>query len=185
MTALYAVPALAILLGLWLVLAYNRLVRARNMTAEAASGVDVQLKRRADLIPNLVESVKGYAGHEKAVFGEVAALREKSLAARTPAEQSAVEAPLSRALGSLFAVAEAYPQLKASENFLALQADLAKIEEALEMARRYYNGCARNQNILVQSFPSSLIAGLFRFGEAQYFEVADAAERAAPKVFFP
>jgi LemA protein len=163
---------------------FNRLVRARQMANEAWSGMDVQLKRRSDLVPNLVDSVKGYAAHERAVLEEVTELRAAARALRDDdvAGRARAETALSAALGRLFALAENYPDLKASGNFLALQQELSALEDELQMARRYYTGAVRNLNTLVQSFPSNLVAGLFGFSERAYFELADAAERAVPQV---
>lgn len=169
----------------WLVAIYNRLVAGKNLVQEGWSGIDVQLKRRADLIPNLIETVKGYMGHERGVLEKVTELRAASLKAVRPAEKGRVEGMLGQALAQLFAVAENYPQLMASQNFIELQKQLADLEEQIQLARRYYNGTARNLNILTQSFPSNLVAGLFRFSGAEYFELEDAAERAVPQVRFP
>jgi LemA protein len=169
----------------WFVAVFNRLVRGRNLVQEGWSGIDVQLKRRSDLIPNLIETVKGYMGHERGVLEKVTELRAASLQAVRPAEKGRVEGMLGQALAQLFAVAENYPQLMASQNFIELQKTLADIEEQVQLARRYYNGTARNLNILTQSFPSNLVAGLFRFSGAEYFELEDAAERAVPQVRFP
>lgn len=176
-----AVILSVLLLG---VVQYNRLVRSRQMAIEGLSGIDVQLKRRADLIPNLIETVKGYMGHERQVLEQVTELRAKSLQAGTLAEKGQVEGLLSRALGNLFAVAENYPDLKASQNFLELQKSLADIEEQLQLARRYYNGAVRNLNILVDSFPSNLVARMFNFLPMEYFELEDTGDRAVPRVSF-
>lgn len=166
------------------VVVYNRLVRTRQMANEAWSGIDVQLKRRAELVPNLVEIVKGYATHERSVLEEVTQLRgqARALAPDDVAQRARVESALSGALGRLFALAENYPDLKASRNFLELQQELSTLENELQMARRYYNGAVRNQNVLVQSFPSNLIAGAFGFGERPFFELTDEADRAVPRV---
>ncbi len=177
---------LAVILTVFLlgVTQYNRLVRSRQMAQEGLSGIDVQLKRRADLIPNLLESVKGYMGHERQVLEKVTELRAQSLKAGTVAEKGQVEGLLSRALGNLFAVAENYPDLKASQNFLDLQKSLADIEEQIQLSRRYYNGAARNLNILVDSFPSNIVARMFGFTSVEYFELEDQADRAVPRVSF-
>lgn len=177
---------LAVVLTVFLlgVTQYNRLVRSRQMAQEGLSGIDVQLKRRADLIPNLLESVKGYMGHESQVLEKVTELRAKSLQAGSVAEKGQVEGLLSRALGNLFAVAENYPDLKASQNFLDLQKSLADIEDQIQLSRRYYNGAARNLNILVDSFPSNIVARMFGFTSVEYFELEDQADRAVPKVSF-
>lgn len=163
---------------------FNRLVRARQMANEAWSGIDVQLKRRAELVPNLVETVKGYAAHERSVLEEVVKLRGQAgaLPRDDIAGRAQAEGALSLALGKLMALAENYPDLKASRNFLDLQQQLSTLENELQMARRYYNGAVRNLNVLVQSFPSNVVAGLFGFGERPFFELSSDAERAVPQV---
>jgi len=165
---------------------YNGLVKKRQMAGEGWSGIDVQLKRRSDLIPNLLESVKGYMKHEKGVLEEVTRLRTAAQGASdaSPAERAMIEGALSGALGRLMAVAENYPDLKASQNFMEFQKALEGTENEISMARRYYNGAVRNLNVAVESFPSNLIAGRFGFEKAEYFEIEDAAERAVPKVSF-
>jgi LemA protein len=185
MTGLYIILGLVAVLLLWAVTLYNKLVTNKNLVAEGWSGIDVQLKRRNDLIPNLIETVKGYMGHERGVLEQVTELRTKSQAAQGVADKAQVEGALGAALGKLFAVAENYPDLKASQNFIELQRSLADIEDQIQLARRYYNGAARNFNILIQSFPSNLIASTFQFTTVEYFEIEDAAERAVPKVSFP
>ena len=177
-----AVLLTVVLLG---VTQYNRLVRSRQMTQEGLSGIDVQLKRRADLIPNLIETVKGYMGHERQVLEKVTELRTQSLQAGSVAEKGQVEGMLTQALRTLFAVAENYPDLKASQNFMELQKSLADVEEQLQLSRRYYNGAARNLNILVESFPSNIVARMFGFTSVEYFELEDQADRAVPQVSFP
>ena len=154
------------------------------MVQEGWSGIDVQLKRRADLIPNLIETVKGYMGHERGVLEKVTELRAQSMRAQSPGEKGQVEGALGAALANLFAVAENYPDLKASQNFIQLQQSLADIEEQIQLSRRYYNGAVRNLNILVASFPSNIIANMFRFTPGEYFEIEDAGDRAVPKVAF-
>jgi LemA protein len=181
----YILLGVVVLLLVGAVTIYNRLVTNKNMVAEGWSGIDVQLKRRADLIPNLIESVKGYMGHERGVLDQVTELRTKSLEAQGVGGKARAEGALGAALGNLFAVAENYPDLKASQNFIQLQQSLADIEDQIQLARRYYNGAARNFNILIQSFPSNVIAGAFHFAPVEYFEIADAADRAVPKVTFP
>ena len=169
---------------IYAILIYNRLVGSRQMTNEAWSGIDVQLKRRSDLVPNLVEIVKGYAAHERKVLDEVTELRNAARA--TPDDdigrRALAEGALSMALGRLFALAENYPDLKASGNFLELQQELSKLENEIQMSRRYYNGSVRNLNTLVESFPSNFVAGAFGFSQREYFEISDAAERAVPQV---
>lgn len=164
---------------------YNRLVRSRQMATEGWSGIDVQLKRRSDLIPNLVETVQGYASHERSTLQEVTELRNQARA--MPAEDIAgrahVEGLLSGAIGRLLAIVENYPDLKASPNFLQLQATLAGIEDEIQMARRYYNGATRELNVMVESFPSNLVAGMFGFSQRAFFETDDRG-RAVPEVAF-
>jgi LemA protein len=154
----------------------------RNVVREGWSGIDVQLRRRTDLVPNLVETVKGYAAHERGLFEDVAKNRAQSIAANNVSGQAAAEKALQGSLARLFAVAEAYPELKANKNYLDLQQQLAETEDQLQMARRYYNGAVRNLNVLVQSFPSSLIAAIGGFQQRAFFELTDASERAAPQV---
>lgn len=184
MPALAILIAVLIALGLWLVAIYNGLVRGRNLAAEAQSGMDVQLKRRADLIPNLVATVKGYMDHERGVLESVTTLRSKIEAAPDVASRFRLEGELTTALGRFMAVAENYPTLRASENFLALQQELAAIENELQMSRRYYNGAVRAQNNRVQSFPTNLLAPAFGFASLPYFEIQDPADRDAPQVRF-
>lgn len=163
---------------------YNRLIRNRNLVKEGWSGIDVQLKQRANLIPNLVDAVKGYMGHEKSVLEEVTTIRGKCLSPQGVQERANNEGLLGAALGRIFALAENYPDLKASENFQQLQATLTKLEDQIQMARRYYNGTVRDFNILVESFPSNIIANAFTFEKADFFELDNEAERAVPKVSF-
>jgi LemA protein len=161
---------------------YNRLVRARNLVREGWSGIDVQLRRRTDLVPNLVEVVKGYAAHERGVLEEVTARRASAVAADDVHGQAAAALALKAALGRVMALAEAYPQLKADQNFRKLQDQLAEIEDQLQMARRYYNGTVRDLNIAIETFPNSLIARPLGFREEPFFELDDRADAAAPKV---
>jgi LemA protein len=181
---LWIILLIAVAAGLYAIVIYNRLVRMRQMGSEAWSGIDVQLKRRSDLIPNLVDSVKGYAAHERDVLREVTELRgaTRALPTEDVAHRGQIEGALSFALGKLFALAENYPDLKASGNFLELQQQLSDLENEIQMARRYYNGAVRNLNVLVQSFPSNLIAGLFGFGPRDFFELSDSGDRAMPQV---
>lgn len=178
--------AIAVVVILYLVFVYNGLVKARQIAEEAWSGIDVQLKRRADLIPNLIETVKGYAAHEKSTLEEVIAMRNRAQAvpAGDVEGRAQAEGALSQALGELFALAEAYPDLKANENFAELQRSLETIEGEIQMSRRYYNGAARDLNVKVESFPSNLIANAFRFVKAGYFEITNEADRAVPQVKF-
>jgi LemA protein len=180
----YLIVGIIAALGAYLILAYNGLVRHRNLVAEGWSGIDVQLRRRADLIPNVIETVKGYAAHEAGLFREVAALREKSLAAATVGEQAAVGQAMGPALGRLFALAEAYPELKADANFRDLQDKLAEVEDGIQSSRRYYNGAVRNHNTMIESFPTNLLANPFGFTKAEFYDIGDAAAREVPKVAF-
>ena len=184
MTALIVILALVGLLALWFVSMYNGLVRLRNLVKEGWSGMDVQLKRRADLIPNLVETVKKYMGHERDLLAKVTELRAQSRQVREVGEKGRLEGALSRTLANLFAVAEGYPDLKANQNFLDLENELSGIEEEIQLARRYYNGTVRNLNIKIESFPSNVVAGLFNFTQAEFLEIEDDADKAVPKVQF-
>lgn len=184
-TPLYVVLAIFVVLLLWGVAVFNRLVRRRNLVGEGWSGIDVQLKRRADLIPNLIEAVKGYMGHERGVLEKVTQLRVDSQKATSPAEKGRIEGALGSALASVFAVAENYPDLKASQNFSDLQKSLADIEEQIQLARRYYNGAVREQNIVIESFPSDIVARLFHFQRAEFFQLESVADRQVPQVRFP
>ncbi|MDY2588343.1 LemA family protein [Winogradskyella aquimaris] len=163
---------------------YNRLVKLSTLVDEAWSGIDVQLKKRYNLIPNLVETVKGYASHEKETFENVTKARSQAQNATTVDEQQAAENQLNKALINLYAVAEQYPELKANENFLNLQNELSVIEGDIEKSRRYYNGTTRDYNILIDSFPSNIVAGLTKFEKAAFFEIEMAAERENPQVKF-
>jgi len=163
---------------------YNKLVRLKNLVEEGWSGIDVQLKRRTNLIPNLIETVKGYMGHERDLLSKVTELRAQSMSARDVGEKGRVEGLLSRSLANVFAVAEGYPDLKASQNFSELQTQLSEIEEQIQLSRRYYNGTVRNMNIQVESFPSNIVAGIFNFTKAEFFEIEDPADRAVPEVKF-
>lgn len=183
---MYIVLGIVVIVALYAIVLYNGLVRARQMAEEAWSGIDVQLKRRADLIPNLIETVKGYAAHEKGTFEDIVRLRNQAQAVPSGdvAGRAQAEGLLGQAIGKLFALAEAYPDLKASQNFAELQTSLETIESEIQMARRYYNGSARDLNIKVETFPSSLLAGPFGFAKRPYFEITDAADRAVPTVKF-
>lgn len=172
---------LAIVGFIWLT--YNSLVTLRERIKEALSGIDVQLKRRTDLIPNLVESVKGYAKHEKEVFENVTKARSELMGAKGPAEKAQADNMLTGALKSLFAVAEAYPTLRASENFQHLQQELSDTEDKISYSRQFYNSNVLSYNTKIQMFPSSLIASQFGFKEKEFFETAD-SERAPVKVKF-
>ena|SRR5947209_5300942 len=174
---LYVVLILIALAIVMLASMYNSLVKLRVRADSAWSDIDVQLKRRHDLIPNLVETVKGYAAHEKGTFENVAKFRSMAMQATGPAERAQAEGQLSNALKSLFAVAESYPQLRASEQFTSLQGSLNSIEDNIQNARRYYNAVVRDYNTRVQSFPTNLLAGMFGFQARQFFEMDNAADR--------
>jgi LemA protein len=178
------VLAVVALLVLYLVAAYNGLVRARNQVDNAWSQIDVQLKRRIDLIPNLVETVKAYAAHEKSTLEAVINARNAAIAApATPAGQAAADNLMTGALRQLFALGEAYPDLKANQNFLALQEELTATEGRVAYARQFYNDSVLSYNNKLQSFPTVIIAGMFKFDKREYFET-DAASREVPKVQF-
>jgi len=183
-TFLAIIIAVVVVLVLWIVGVYNGLVRLNNKTKEAWSDIDVQLKRRHDLIPNLVETVKGYAKHESSVFEKVAEMRSVAMGAKGPAELAVAENNLSGALKSLFAVAENYPELKANQNFAQLQSDLTDTENKIEASRRYYNGNVRDFNTKIETFPNNMIAGMLKFTKYDFFEVANAAEKENVQVKF-
>ncbi|MBI4085331.1 MAG: LemA family protein [Candidatus Liptonbacteria bacterium] len=169
---------------IWLVFVYNRLITMRNRAKEAMSDIDVQTKRRYDLIPNLVESVKGYMAHERGVFEKVTEARTRAMGATGGKEKLAAENMLSGALKTLFAVAENYPELKANQNFLDLQNELTDTEDKIQAARRFYNTNVRDMNTAIQVFPTNLIAGVFGFKEMEFFESENEAERQPVKVQF-
>ena len=176
--------ALLALVVLWAIVAYNSLVRSRNKVDEAWSGIDVQLKRRHDLVPNLVETVKGYAAHERETLQSVTEARQDAEAARGPEQAERAEAKLTSALGAINALAEAYPDLRAAENFQRLQAELAEIEDEIQASRRIYNSNVQDFNTRIQVFPTLLIAGPMSFTARRFFEIEVAAERAVPQVAF-
>lgn len=173
-----------ILLVLWLIGTYNGLIKLRNRTKEAWADIDVQLKRRYNLIPNLVETVKGYASHERELFEKVTEARSRAMGAKGLKEKGEAENVLSSTLKTLFAVAENYPELKASENFLELQRELRDTEDKVQASRRFYNSNVRDLNIKIESFPANLVAKIFNFEQMELFEIEIAAEREAPKVKF-
>ena len=175
---------LAVVLAAYLISMYNKLVKLKTLMQEGWSGIDVQLKKRYDLIPNLINTVKGFATHEKDVFENVAAMRSAGLNAKSVKEQEQAENQITQALGRLFAVAENYPDLKANTNFIALQSELSQIENDIQMSRRYYNGTVRENNILVDSFPSNIVANLFTFSKGEFFELNSEQEKVVPKVSF-
>jgi LemA protein len=183
---LLIILVIVVLIAIGAVISYNRFVSQKNLIKDAWANIDTELRRRYDLIPNLVETVKGYASHEKEVFENVTRARAMATGATgSPAEQAAAEGPLTAALRQLFAVAENYPDLKANQNFLALQTELSTTEDRLQTARRFYNANVRDYNRRVQSFPSMLIANSFGFKAEEFFEVDEAIRDAgAPKVDF-
>ena len=178
----YGFLGLVAALAVYFIYAYNALIKKRNFVAEGWSGIDVQLRRRADLVPNLVETVKGYAAHEDRLFRDLSELRARSISGGSVNEQSSVGQAMSAALGRLLAIAEAYPELKADANFRDLQDKLAGIEDEIQLSRRYYNGAVRNLNTMIESFPSNLVANAFRFTKAEFFEIGDEAARQVPRV---
>jgi LemA protein len=174
------IVALVAIVGIYFWATYNSLVTLKVRVDEAWSDITIQLKRRADLIPNLIESVKGYAAHEKSVFESVTRARAESLSAQSPADAAAAENHMQAALKSIFAVAEAYPQLQASQNFLQLQAELVDTEDKVQASRRFYNGGVREFNTKLQVFPNNLIAKNLGFSQRDFFEVTDSAAIAEP-----
>lgn len=179
---LILVIALAVIL-LWAIAIYNGLIKLKNRVDEAWSDIDVQLKRRYDLIPNLVNTVKGYAAHEKEVFEKVTEARSRAMGAGTTEDKAQAENMLSNTLKSLFAVAEAYPDLKANQNFLELQRELTDTEDKIQASRRFYNGNVRDFNTKIEIFPNNIFAGILNFTKRQFFEAAG-AEKEAVKVEF-
>ncbi|OJI08970.1 MAG: hypothetical protein COV08_02680 [Candidatus Vogelbacteria bacterium CG10_big_fil_rev_8_21_14_0_10_49_38] len=187
MTFTYIVLAVVVVLVLWLTLAYNGFVRLVNRTKEAWADIDVQLKRRYDLIPNLIETVKGYAAHEAGTFDRVTQARAAAISSEQsgdPAKMAASENMLTGALKSMFAVAENYPDLKANQNFLELQKELSDTENKIQAARRFYNGNVRDLNTKIESFPDNIIANLFKFAPRDFFELEEAAAKEPVAVKF-
>jgi LemA protein len=180
----FVILAVIVIIGLWFALAYNRFIRLRKRTDEAWSDIDVQLKRRHDLIPNLVETVKGYASHERELFEKVTEARAQAISASGTAAKVKAENALSDTLKSLFAVAENYPQLRASENFSKLQEELADTENKIQAARRFYNGNVRDLNTALEVFPSNIVAKIFGFKSAEFFQVAGEEEKEPVQVKF-
>jgi LemA protein len=180
----YIILGIVVLILVTLIVMYNGLVQLRVRCDSAWSDIDIQLKRRHDLIPNLVETVKGYAAHEKGTFENIAKFRTQAMQATGPADKAAAENQLTGALRQLFAVAEAYPELKASEQFTQLQASLNQIEDAIQNSRRYYNAVVRDLNTKIQSFPTNLIAGSFGFTQRQFFEISEPTDREPVQVKF-
>lgn len=186
MSTLYIILAVAVVLVLWVVYAYNNFVRLVQRTKEALADIDVQMKRRFDLIPNLIETVKGYAAHEQQTLANVTDMRTRAMNAQNPAEQAEADNMLTGALKTLFAVSENYPDLKANENFLELQRELTDTENKIQAARRFYNGNVRDLLIGLQSFPGNIVGKIFGFKAEDYYELseADAAAREPVKVAF-
>ncbi len=164
------------------IIIYNRLIRYRFLVKEAWSDIDVQLKKRHDLIPSLVEAVKGYAKYEQGLLEKVTALRSEALNSKDDKNNSQIENSISQALKSIFAIAENYPDLKANQSFIDLQKNISSIEDSLQLARRYYNGTVRDYNISIQTLPNSIIANIFHFEPAQFFEIEYATERKSPDI---
>jgi LemA protein len=181
---LIVVIVVVVLLALWAVLLYNGLVQKRNRVDNAWAQVEVQLKRRHDLVPNLVETVKGYAAHERGTLDSVTQARAAATSAQGPAQAGAAEGILGQAIGRLFAVAEAYPDLKANQNFLDLQGQLRDTEDKIAISRQVYNDTVLTFNNAIQVFPAVLLAGALGFSKREFFEIDDAAERDAPQVSF-
>ncbi len=179
-----ALAIVAFVVLIFLVVLYNRLVRLRNRCENAWAQIDVQLKRRHDLIPNLIETVKGYASHERATFEEVTKARTAAQQAQGPAASAAAENMLTQAIGKLFAVAEAYPELRATENFQQLQSQLEETESKIAVSRQIYNDAVLSYDNSLETVPTNIVAGIFRFKPREYFEVEDAAAREAPQVQF-
>ncbi len=185
MVSLYVILGIVVVLLFMGIAIYNKLIRLRNTVKSSWSDIDVQCKKRYDLVPNLVETVKGYASHEKTVFEKVTQARSMAMQAASPGEMAKAENMLRDTLKSLFAVAEAYPELKANANFLQLQSQLQELENNIEYARRYYNAVVRDFNITIESFPSNLIASWFNFKQVEFFELeTPEAERKPVKVSF-
>jgi LemA protein len=180
----FVILGIVVLVLVMLIVMYNGLVQLRVRCDSAWSDIDIQLKRRHDLIPNLVETVKGYAAHEKGTFENIAKFRNQAIQATGPADKAIAENQLTGALRQLFAVAEAYPELKASEEFTQLQASLNQTEDAIQNARRYYNAVVRDLNTKIQSFPTNLIASSFGFTQRQFFEISEPTDREPVQVKF-
>jgi LemA protein len=177
---LIVVVVILLIIGIWYWATYNSLIQLNVRVDEAWSDITVQLKRRADLIPNLIETVKGYATHERTVFEDVTKARAETISAQTPGEASVAEGHFQSALKSIFAVAEAYPQLQASQNFLRLQADLVDTEDKIQAARRFYNGGVREYNTKIRQFPSNIVAKNLHYASREFFEVPDSAAISEP-----
>ncbi len=177
MTAVWVILIIAVVIILIIAGIFNRLVSLKNRTSEAWSDIDVQLKRRHDLIPNLIETVKGYAKHEKGIFEEVTKARTEALSSKGIADKAKAENQITQALKSVFAVAENYPNLKANENFVELQREITDTEDKIQASRRFYNANVRDLNIAIESFPSNIIAGMFHYQQKELFELPDVSEK--------
>lgn len=184
MNTFFGIIIFACLILAYAIIIYNKLVSKKNLSEEGYSGIEVQLKRRYDLIPNLIETIKGYTTHESKTLENVTEWRARAQGATNPQDRFQAEAALSKALLNVFAVSENYPDLKANTNFIELQGQLAEIEEQIQLARRYYNGTVRDLNTLIEMFPSNLIAQYFQFALKPFFEIENASERENPKVSF-
>jgi len=184
MTLTQIILIIVAVIVLWIIFSYNRLITLKNLAKEAWSDIDVQLTRRYTLIPNLVETVKGYATHERELFEKVTKARTFAMQAQTIRERGEAENALSTTLKTLFAVAENYPDLKASTNFLELQRELRDTEDKIQAARRFYNGNVRELNIKIESFPANIIAALFNFKSMEFFQIEEVAVREVPQIKF-
>lgn len=184
MSGVWIIVIVVIILLIIIVSVFNRLVNLKNRTDEAWSDIDVQLKRRHDLIPNLVETVKGYAKHEKGLFEEVTKARSEAISSRGMADKAKAENQITEALKSVFAVAENYPDLKANENFVELQREVRNTEDKIQAARRFYNGNVRDLNIAIESFPSNIVASMYHYTKRELFELGDIEERKNVEVKF-
>ncbi len=182
--ALIVIVAIVLIVGLWYVATRNGIIASRNRVDESWSGIDVQLKRRHDLIPNLVETVKGYATHEQQVFENVTEARSKAMASTGVEDTAQTESALTRAMADLRAVAENYPDLKATENFQQLSRNLSELEDEIQASRRIYNSNVQSYNTKIQQFPASIVANQGGFTDKEFFEIADATERETPSVSF-
>nr|WP_315195864.1 LemA family protein [uncultured Flavobacterium sp.] len=184
MTILLVILSLVVILGVYLIVLYNSFVSKRNMLNEALSGIDVILKKRFDLIPNLIETVKGYVTHEKETLSNIVNLRSQALSTNNADEKLQLDKKLSNAVGGIFALAENYPDLKANTNFLSLQEELSAIETEIERSKRYYNATVRDYNTAVESFPGNMVANSFGFPKKDFLELEDEKQRETPKVQF-
>lgn len=183
MPTIYVISGVLIILLLYLIIIFNKIIKNKNMVNEAWSGIDVQLKKRYDLIPALIRTVKGYSEHEKKLQEEIVRLRNEGVKAETVKTQENTESQLSQKLGQLLVIVEAYPELKANENFLKLQKQISEVEDHIQKSRRYYNGSVRDFNILIESFPGNMVANLFKYGKRDFFEI-ESIQAQVPEVHF-